>query len=383
MDETEAFLERPAQDFDLTCWYLNQRRVMELIGSDYLTSATVRHASALGDAFQMRLVLLTAAKNALVEWMQKHEPRTLGQLLLSTEATPGRIFTHYSDFYGVGLLHRKSGKGASSSDASPYLHRLVKGLGRDVRLRLRYHPEHLTASSSYTVLSGHTQQLFVFAVVEGEREGVLDAMPYVIATLLPDLDHASPTGMRWGKYREVFVDHIDTFSLARFEPIPRRSELALLRAVPEREVKRAFAEIIGEPTIPKDWGGEQSDLFSSFVRLDGRRISTAFAFKGPAKFAPLTMAGLGKNGDQIDRLFSEPAELLVLQHCHAITAPVRNAMRAYATRISDVRLFCLVDGYDTLRVLRAYSRCGFTPTPPSERDLLQRPWEDEDLLGDS
>ena len=380
MDDTKAFLESDKQDYDLSCWYLNQRRVMELVGSSYLTSATVRHASAIGDAFQKRLAVLTAAKDALVDWMQEHEPRTLGQLLLSERATPGRIFTYYSDFYATGLVRQRSGKSPSTGNASPYIHRLVKGLGHDVRLRLRYHPDHLTASSSYEALSGHTQQLFVLAVVEGERDDVLDAIPYVIATLLPHLDRASRKGMRWRTYQEVFVDHIDSFSLAQLEPIPKRSELSLLRTVPEKEVKRAFAEIIGEPTTPDDWGGERSDLFSSFVRLDGRRISTAFAFKGPAKFAPLTMAGLGKNGDQIDRLFSEPADLLVLQHCHEITTPVRNAMRAYATRISDVRLFCLVSGYDTLRVLRAYSKCGFTPTPPSERDLLERPREDEDLL---
>jgi hypothetical protein len=27
----------------------------------------------------------------------------------------------------------------------------------------------------------------------------------------------------------------------------------------------------------------------------------------------------------------------------------------------DLRLFCIIDGYDTLRLLRAYAKCGFTP----------------------
>ena len=75
----------------------------------------------------------------------------------------------------------------------------------------------------------------------------------------------------------------------------------------------------------------------------------------------MTMAELGKNGDQIDRLFSEPAELLVLQHCHEVTHPVRAVMRAYAERISNPRLFCVVDGYDTLRILQAYGKCGLVP----------------------
>ncbi len=56
----------------------------------------------------------------------------------------------------------------------------------------------------------------------------------------------------------------------------RRSVRVLepLRKVPEEKVKEAFAEIIGEPTVPKDWGGERSDLFSSRVELDGKRISS-------------------------------------------------------------------------------------------------------------
>jgi hypothetical protein len=78
MDDTKAFLESDKQDYDLSCWYLNQRRVMELVGSSYLTSLTVRYASAIDDAFQKRLAVLTAAKDALVDWMQEHKPKTLG-----------------------------------------------------------------------------------------------------------------------------------------------------------------------------------------------------------------------------------------------------------------------------------------------------------------
>src|SRR5262249_33068164 len=143
-------------------------------------------------------------------------------------------------------------------------------------------------------------------------------------------------------------------------PLWSKRALEPLRAIPEVEIKNAFAEIVGEPMAPKDWGGERSDLFSSRVILDGNRISSAFVFKGPAQFKPMTLAQLGKNGDQIDRLFSEPADLLVLQHCHEITQPVRATMRAYAQQMGNLRLFCLIDGYDTVRLLRAYKKCGFT-----------------------
>jgi hypothetical protein len=74
----------------------------------------------------------------------------------------------------------------------------------------------------------------------------------------------------------------------------------------------------------------------------------------------MTMAELGKNGDQISRLFEEPAELLVLQHCHEITPDVRKTMRAFANQMGNPRMYCVIDGYDTIRVLEAYGKCGLS-----------------------
>ncbi|WP_131116381.1 hypothetical protein [Lichenihabitans psoromatis] len=76
----------------------------------------------------------------------------------------------------------------------------------------------------------------------------------------------------------------------------------------------------------------------------------------------MTLADLGKNGDQIDRLFSEPADLMVLQHCNEITSPVRAMMRAYATRMGQLKTYCIINGFDTLRILNAYEKCGLGGT---------------------
>lgn len=65
----------------------------------------------------------------------------------------------------------------------------------------------------------------------------------------------------------------------------------------------------------------------------------------------MTIADLGKNGDQIDRLSGTAADLLVVQHCHAIRAPVENMLRVYASDPRNPRRYMLVDGFDTLRIL--------------------------------
>jgi len=180
----------------------------------------------------------------------------------------------------------------------------------------------------------------------------------VIATPAPNIFDASYLGRRWGTRLEVFIDTIDSFSLVRETPPPLDSEMGILKTIPEQQIKKSIAEILNEQNIPKDWAGERSDLFTTQVVIDGGRISTAIAFKGPSKFKPMTLAELGKNGDQIDRLFTEPVDLVMLQHCHNITPPVRGMMRAYATRIYDLKLFCILDGKETLRLLRAYKKCG-------------------------
>jgi len=189
---------------------------------------------------------------------------------------------------------------------------------------------------------------------------IIEAIPWIIADPLVGVFGAKTlVGAHWSTRLEVFVDNIDTFQqVQNTKRSTQQADLQVLRNLPEKDIKRAFAEIIGEATVPKDWGGERSDLFTSWLKLETQRISAAFAFKGPAKFHPMTVADLGKNGDQIDRLFSEPADMLLLQHCHEITAGVRGMMRAYAQQMGNPRLFCLIDGYDTLRILGVYGKCG-------------------------
>jgi hypothetical protein len=158
----------------------------------------------------------------------------------------------------------------------------------------------------------------------------------------------------WGyDFFEHFVEDVDEFSRVKDEAEPSGfEEMALIS---EHAFKTCLAEILGD-TVVKDWGGERSDHYSAHVRLRGRRVSAAFLLKGPARFGPMTLSSLGKNNDQIFRLATEPADLLVVQHCHEITPPVRATLRAFAVQPSRPRRYCLIDGRDSLRLLRAYGK---------------------------
>ncbi|MCD4784879.1 MAG: hypothetical protein K8T10_13775 [Candidatus Eremiobacteraeota bacterium] len=292
------------------------------------------------------------------------EVKPIAELILRNQLRPGIFFTHNGAFFCKGLSKFSNGyPEIIPPDKMPRIRLKLSISGLDYALYLPYHPSHLTSASARSELSGK-KRLFVLGLVTNIDESSIEAKPYIIGNLIAQgKDLLAWENTLWQRQREIYFDEIDNFSRAK-SLAERRigyKELGVLKSISEKEIKNAFAEIINEPTVPKDWAGEKSDLFSTMVRIGGKNYSTAFVLKGPSKFHPMKMSDLGKNGDQIVRLYDEPAELLILQHCHTIENPVRVMMRAFAENIRRPRMFCLIDGFATLRILKAYKKCGQKP----------------------
>lgn len=154
--------------------------------------------------------------------------------------------------------------------------------------------------------------------------------------------------------RQVTCDDIDQFKNVRKIKSAPKIRLS------EKKFKAGIQKIIGQPGIFKDWGGEPNDLFTTKVLMKGKRVPTAFAFKGPGKSGPLTPAKLGKNGDQIQRLFAAPADLYVVQYHDQIAQSVVEQMEAFA-KVNAMHgakkvFFMVIDGSDTNRLMAAYPR---------------------------
>ena len=134
-----------------------------------------------------------------------------------------------------------------------------------------------------------------------------------------------------------------------------KTEFAYLADVTERTVKETIAGLLGEHDVPADWGGEESDLFSAELLVGGRRRTGAFLLKGPAKFHQMMPRDLGKNGDQLYRLFNIPADIYIVQHCHTISPAVRKTVEAFALQrsLTAACRYVIMDGYETARLLRA------------------------------
>lgn len=179
------------------------------------------------------------------------------------------------------------------------------------------------------------------------------------------------------KVKEIFIDDVEEFGEVRDIKAADLPTLTPAR-LPEKVFKYGVASVLGNKGKFQDWGGEKNDLYSSNVTVGGRRISTAFAFKGPATASPLTIAKLGKHGDQIPRLFSTTAEAFFVQFEGDIEEAVKGEMLTHAIRKSletgKEILYGIIAREDSHR-LRAKYAANFTAdsipkettdAPPSE-----------------
>ncbi len=163
----------------------------------------------------------------------------------------------------------------------------------------------------------------------------------------------SVTGVRI-QINEVTCDDFDQFSKVK------KVRSGPPRSISETAFKDGIKKLIGESGKFQDWGGEPNDPYTSKLRHKGKRRAIAFAFKGPGTSGVLTPKKLGRNGDQIQRLFLSPAEIVVVQYHSQVGQAVVEQMKAFAT-LNSVRegkriWYGVIDGDDTNRLLAAYPR---------------------------
>jgi hypothetical protein len=154
------------------------------------------------------------------------------------------------------------------------------------------------------------------------------------------------------------IEEIDSFqAAASLSPAEVAALAAKKLPLPEQTVKEYISRIIGEPYLEKDWGGELSDVLTSRVRLDGRRVTAAFLLKGSGSKEKLRPRDLGKNGDQIRRLSKQNADLYVVQHVgqfdEAVYDEVRDMVVARRTERGEHVVGSVWDGSDCARLFLA------------------------------
>lgn len=213
--------------------------------------------------------------------------------------------------------------------------------------------DHLVSTTSMSILSGRKRML-VAGEFEFGRERV-EVRPYIIGDLIQDM---SGLPFSLSSMVRIYPEQIDAFAAMKDQRNPKTDELRKLQTITEDQIKHAFAEIIGEPYVPKDWGGEKSDLSSGRLTIGGEPTSAAFIFKGPSVSGSMHLSKMGKNGDQLVRAFDEPVDLVVVQHCNQIANDVVRVAEALAYNLGGPRRYCIIDGADTVKILKSYGKFG-------------------------
>ena len=156
--------------------------------------------------------------------------------------------------------------------------------------------------------------------------------------------------------RHITIDDIESFG--KIKKVKIRPED--YEKIAEKQFKDGIVKILGESGKFTDWGGEQNDLYTNKITIAGKRTLAAFAFKGPGTRGVLTPGKMGKNGDQIQRLFKSAARVFIVQYSGQIEQSVIEQMEVFAKvkSITEAETICygIIDGDDSNRLIKAYPK---------------------------
>lgn len=340
---TEGAAREHAPDLHLTAYYLSQDRVLGLVGAQGLP-VNVRHAIQNHDWPARSAFLSNELGPYLFEAITSGQVKSLQELAIQEKLREGAQFIYHGHVFGKGF-------GQSNRTGLLELHEKLDAPLDGKILRVQFSKNGLLNSTAYSRMSGSTT-LFTFAYIAEITEETIRAIPYVIGDLVR---HASSLQLPFAPGLELLPQDIEQFANMGHSWAPSIQEFSRLKDFPEQVVKELLCKLLAEATVPRDWGGEESDLFSANLKIRGQRRTGAFLLKGPAAFRAMKMADCGKNGDQIYRLFNIPADVYILQHCHHITPAVRKTVEAFAISRSLVAPchYIIMDGLATARLLRA------------------------------
>lgn len=224
--------------------------------------------------------------------------------------------------------------------------------GSSFQVKLELTTSRISSDTLHAKIAQGGEFAVIAQFIELEGDCLIFAPLIIGFPYMGDTDTGELAWIRYSDHYNLHAEDFDEFSKVKdFELPPSFDDM---KQIKESVFKRALGKILSESTT-KDWGGETSDFLTSHLHVKGERVAGAFLLKGPAKFSPMTVKHLGKNGDQIVRLSQEPANILIVQHCHDITSAVIQTLKVFATQPYNPRYYCLIDGRESLRLLEAYN----------------------------
>lgn len=156
--------------------------------------------------------------------------------------------------------------------------------------------------------------------------------------------------------KQLYVDDIDSFNKVQ---CIKRADTSAVKKMSERTINTGICRVLNQRE-KEDWAGERNDIYTNKIILKNSRKSAAFALKGKAIKTKLVPAKMGKNGDQIQRLFETVADIYFVVHNREIDDRVVDLMQTHAIENSvgnnNRVFFCVIDGDDLARLAMAYPK---------------------------
>jgi hypothetical protein len=332
-------------------YYLNSRRLSLLADIDFGTEAQNPLVNNSSERVQaMRDVAHTAD-----DLLQSGDIPSLTELVAQKDRKDGErvlgfvwgVFT----FSGAAAAIGRAQEGKPPKPAR--LRAKIPLAAAEYEVTGEMHIEHFYSTTSVSVLSNQKRMLVAGHFEFHGRK--IEVFPYIIGE---QVEATGPLPQTFAANVRVHPQQIDAFERVATAPLPSDADIAAIASMPESLVKQAFSDIIGEPYVSKDWGGEKSDLQTNHLTIEGEPASAAFIFKGPSVPGPLHPGSMGKRGDQLVRAFDEPVDLIVVQHCNKIENTVVRLTEALAYDPRRPRQYCIIDGAETARILKAYGKLG-------------------------
>ena len=343
-DEEADAAPAPGTQARLTSFYLSRDRVLGLLQVERLPP----HVLAVLQGHDVPMAsasLSNAVGTYLLQAIAAGAVKTLQQLAFEGGLRQGAQFIYNGHFSGDGFGFR------NKTPALKLTEKLDAPLAGK-KLVFEFSKNGLINDTADTRMSGSTR-LFAFGYVADVDDTTIRAVPYVVGDLVASSSMLSSPFLDTLELRPEAIEQFAGMDEGWF---PSESEFKRMQEVPEQAVKELLCRLLSEHSVPSDWGGEESDVLSANLMIDGRRHTGAFLLKGPARFHPMKPTDLGKNGDQLYRLFNIPAQVYVVQHCHNIGAAVRKQAEAFAlarTFVAPCRIV-FMDGVTTARLLRTH-----------------------------
>jgi hypothetical protein len=337
---SELVSEAAAANFQVQAFFYHDRLLQQFLPKEQV--GQISDALSTAEPGPRLTNMSSNIHEDLIGSILAHRPRELSEWLLEDRSVGSRqLVTTTQAFYFRKLSEGTRGfRATSATDA-------------DTLLEGRLSEYRCVGETGLDLLSGQRRfSMLAYAEVRTQlpnRE--IELTPLFIGKVTERWPGEAKSNFIIETRREVYASEVDEFSKIQDVKKPSKIALNLLSKLPEENVKDIFAEILGQPFVPKDWGGETSDLGGT-VTFAGKQMSAAFAFKGPAVQGKFSIAKMGKNADQGLRLFHESIDIAVVQYHGGIEAAVKNLMEALAR--SRGRRFMLLDGATTARIFEAY-----------------------------